>query len=71
MTGDVDRRIDWAGLELAPFPMSQQEGQLDLTMMIIDGGDRLGGYLSYNADLFDAATVEQMPPSTVNETPFT
>jgi amino acid adenylation domain-containing protein len=54
------RETSWGGLRIAPFPMFQQEGQFDLTLDVMqsDGGYAL--QLSYDPDLFDAATVERM-----------
>ncbi|MDH3604493.1 MAG: condensation domain-containing protein, partial [Candidatus Tectomicrobia bacterium] len=57
---DAERRVEWGGLEFAPFEMGQQEGQFDLTLLMIAGGNSLFGFLSYNTDLFDARTIERM-----------
>jgi len=48
-------------VRLSPFPVPQQEGQLDLLLEM--GGQTQGGYdatLKYNPHLFDLATVRQM-----------
>ncbi|MDH3599287.1 MAG: amino acid adenylation domain-containing protein [Candidatus Tectomicrobia bacterium] len=57
---DAERRVEWGGLELAPFEMGQQEAQFDLDLLMIDGGDTLFGFLRYNTDLFDAGTMQRM-----------
>ncbi len=48
------------GLSLAPFELSQQEGQFDLSLLIIESRDTLFGFLRYNTDLFDAGTIRRM-----------
>lgn len=47
-------------LPLEPLPLAQQAGQFELQMEIDEVGDALFGYLKYNTDLFDAATIDQM-----------
>jgi amino acid adenylation domain-containing protein len=56
----TDKTIDFGGLELSNFPMAQQEGQLDLTLEMIETGGELLGSLKYNSDLFDDATALKM-----------
>jgi Condensation domain len=53
-------RIDWGGLLLSPYPLSQQAGQFDLTLEIADKSDHMMGTLKYNTALFDEATAERM-----------
>lgn len=48
------------GLPLTPFPLSQQEGQFDLTMTVTDSTEVLSYSLSYSTDLFEPRTIEQM-----------
>ncbi len=54
-------RIDFGGLSLAPYPLPQQEGQVDVALEM--GGEvagRLFGVWKYNVDLFDADTMAAM-----------
>ncbi len=50
----------WGALELKPHELHQQEGQFDLTVELHDTGERLGGLIKYDPDLFDAATIERL-----------
>ncbi|RKG92068.1 non-ribosomal peptide synthetase [Corallococcus terminator] len=52
--------LEWAGLQLEPLAMGQQEGQFDLTLEMMETQDGLGGFFKYNTDLFDAATLRRM-----------
>ncbi|MFZ5602083.1 MAG: condensation domain-containing protein, partial [Pseudomonadota bacterium] len=45
------------GLEIEPMPVELVAARLDLTLMLADYGDHLGGMLEFNTDLFDHATV--------------
>jgi amino acid adenylation domain-containing protein len=54
------RRVEQAGLTLAPFKMAQQEGQFDLSLEMIEAQGSLSGNLRYNTDLFDGQTIERM-----------
>ena len=42
------------------FPLSQQEGQFDLTLNLIEDAKGISGTLKYNTDLFDIPTMEKM-----------
>jgi len=59
-TGMEVSRINFGGLELEPFYIPQQEGQLDLTLEMAEGRGLLWGILKYNTDLFDAPAIERM-----------
>ncbi|WP_129674304.1 non-ribosomal peptide synthetase [Candidatus Chloroploca sp. Khr17] len=48
------------GLQLEPFPLSQENGQFDLSLLLIEAGDALGAQLKYNSDLFEPATIARM-----------
>ncbi len=37
---EVDVRVPWAGLQLGPWRMPQQEGQVDLALELVQGTDR-------------------------------
>lgn len=52
--------VDWGGLPLEFLELRQQEGQFDLMLEAIEAGDALHGLFKYNADLFDASTIERM-----------
>ncbi len=56
--GNTNALVEWAGLKLRPFHISQQEGQFDLTMEIAEGHDIFSVALKYNTDLFDRSTAE-------------
>ncbi|MEE8525225.1 MAG: amino acid adenylation domain-containing protein, partial [Thermoanaerobaculia bacterium] len=47
-------------VELSPVEIPSRSAQFDLILEMRDGGERLEGALDYNADLFDATTVERM-----------
>lgn len=56
-----ESELEVAGARLRPFPVPQQEGQLDLWIEM--GGERDGcyvGVLRYNTDLFDHATAQDL-----------
>lgn len=57
-SGSARARIH--GLDFESFPVSQQEGQFDLSIEVIGTGEALKGVLKYNQDLFDAASMERM-----------
>jgi hypothetical protein len=50
-------RLGGLRAELCDVP--QQEGQLDLTVEVLQGADGFRAVLRYNTDLFDAATIER------------
>lgn len=60
ISDDPELRENFAGLELSPFPISQMEGQFDLTLELIEWEDSLTGCFKYNTDLFDADTIKRM-----------
>jgi amino acid adenylation domain-containing protein len=43
-----------------PFPVSQQEGQFDLDLSILDAGHSMPATLKFDAALFDRSTVERL-----------
>ncbi|MGP5159086.1 amino acid adenylation domain-containing protein [Pseudoalteromonas prydzensis] len=48
-------------LTLKPFRMTQQEGQFDLSIDLIDvAGESLSGICRYNSDLFDACRIKRL-----------
>lgn len=52
--------VDFGGLSVQAYPMSQQEGQFDLSLQMIEVEDILPGSFKYNTDLFDAATIHRL-----------
>ena len=47
-------------LELTPFEIDNGTTKFDLTLDLTETADGLNGYLNYNSDLFDAATIQRM-----------
>jgi amino acid adenylation domain-containing protein len=60
VAGETGERVEWGGLSLEPFKMAQQEGQLDLTLEMVEAMTSLFGVFKYNPDLFDAGTINRM-----------
>src|SRR5262249_9377506 len=58
--GEAGEQVAWGGVSLESFALAQQEGQLDLTIEMIEGHAFLFGLFKYNPDLFDATTIERM-----------
>jgi len=57
---ETGARMDFGGLELEHFALAQQEGQVDLTLEMIETRGSLKGVFKYNPDLFEAGTVRRM-----------
>lgn len=53
-------QLNWGGLILEPFDMAQQEGELDLTLELVETSKSLVSVFDYNVDLFDATTITHM-----------
>lgn len=53
-------KVNWGGIILEPFDMAQQEGEVDLTLELIEAKKTLTGVLNYNTDLFDSSTITSM-----------
>lgn len=49
-----------AELHLEPYPLSQEDGQFDLSLLLIEAGDVLSVTLKYGTDLFEADTIARM-----------
>ena len=60
LTSSSASRMDFGGIEIEPFFIPQQEGQLELVLEVGESGSQLFGNFKYNTDLFDARTVERM-----------
>jgi amino acid adenylation domain-containing protein len=48
------------GLTLSPFEIEERTSRFDLELDLRDTGVGFGGWIGYNTDLFEAATVERM-----------
>jgi amino acid adenylation domain-containing protein/non-ribosomal peptide synthase protein (TIGR01720 family) len=57
---EMETTVKFGGLDLAPFPLAQQEGQFDLKLDMQEIDGELFGVLQYNTDLFEAGTPAQM-----------
>ena len=55
----TEKNLDWGGLKLRPFEIPQLEGQFDLSLEVFEG-NCFKGEFRYNADLFNASTIERM-----------
>jgi len=53
-------RINFGDLLLENFPLEQQEGQLDLTLEIVESEGTLVGKLKFNAEIFDDLSITHM-----------
>ncbi len=49
----------WGSLEVKPFKIFDQEGQIDLSMEIVDDGSQILCSLKFNNDLFDNESASQ------------
>ncbi|MEV4702011.1 condensation domain-containing protein [Actinoplanes sp. NPDC049316] len=58
--GLFDGPVRHAGLDLELVDVPQQEGQLDLTVEVLQSGSRFTALLRYNRDLFLPATIERL-----------
>ena len=47
------------GVEASPVSASIETSKFDLTLILTDRGDGLGGFFEYATDLFDASTIER------------
>ena len=60
LDGEEPSRLDFGGLVIEPYPISQQAGQHELELEVYERPDLLVGVLQYNTDLFTAATIETL-----------
>jgi amino acid adenylation domain-containing protein len=58
--GDVASWTRFAEMEVAPFGLSQQDGQYDLALEMTEVSGSLFGEFKYNTDLFDASTIKRL-----------
>jgi amino acid adenylation domain-containing protein len=52
--------LDLAGLALRPVGFAARSAKFDVELALVDAGEALTGLLDYDADLFDAATLERL-----------
>jgi amino acid adenylation domain-containing protein len=53
-------RVAFGDVSLTPFPLLQQEGQLDLGLEAMEDQGTLGLFFKYSSDLFDEPTVARL-----------
>jgi len=53
-------RLQLPGIEVSAVELPTNTAKFDLTMSLVEEGDRLVGRLDYNTDLFDRATIQRM-----------
>ncbi|MEU5956282.1 condensation domain-containing protein [Streptomyces sp. NPDC047525] len=58
--GRPDATTEYAGLAVGPYPLPQQEGQLDLGVDVVQGADTLTVDFRYDGALFERETVERL-----------
>ena len=58
--GDGQDAIDFGGLRMRLYDMPQQEGQLDLTLELIESRGALVGSFKYDGNLFEPDTIARM-----------
>jgi len=54
------RPLALAGLTLEPLRVESETSRFDLTLAMVERGEELLGEMEYNADLFDATTIERL-----------
>lgn len=57
---ELEQPLRWAGLDVRPFRLAQQEGQLDLILEAIEAGDALLGVLKYRPAVFSSTAARAM-----------
>lgn len=55
-----EAELDFGGLTIRPFPINQQEGQMDITLEMGEANGQLFGVWKYSTDLFNQETIERM-----------
>ncbi|MEW6736657.1 MAG: amino acid adenylation domain-containing protein, partial [Acidobacteriota bacterium] len=59
-SGEINSSVKFAGLEMLPFPLTQQEGQFDLKLDMEEVQGALCSTLQYSTDMFDVTTISRM-----------
>jgi len=52
--------VNWPGFKLAPIDSESGTAKLDLSLYMVEGAHGLTARMEYNADLFDATTIQRM-----------
>src|SRR5262249_41921567 len=60
MLGHESSGLQMGGLQMEVYPVPTVATAFELSLLMEDAGDFLTGLLTYNTDLFDAATVERI-----------
>lgn len=60
VAGVENTRVEFGGLTLEPYALTQQEGQVELSLNVIESGGQFSGAFRYNAELFEGATISAM-----------
>lgn len=58
--GQQGPRVEWAGLDIAQYPLNQQEGQFELELEIVEAQGTFYGILKYNDQLFAATNMQML-----------
>jgi amino acid adenylation domain-containing protein len=58
--GDASARLKLGDLEMESFSLPERAAMFDITMMMAEAKGTFFAWLQYNADLFDAATIERI-----------
>ncbi len=58
--GQAETRLTLGGLPLEPLPLEERVAPFDLTLMMAEDAGNLAGTITYNADLFDPATIDRL-----------
>jgi amino acid adenylation domain-containing protein len=53
-------KMEVTGITLREMSMGSETAKFDLTLVMSEAGDRIGGGFSYSTDLFDDVTIKQM-----------
>ena len=51
--------LELTGLQIEQVPVDSRTSNMEMTLYMIEGAEGLDGYLEYNTDLFDTATVQR------------
>ncbi|HOY65274.1 MAG TPA: amino acid adenylation domain-containing protein [Candidatus Ozemobacteraceae bacterium] len=52
--------VSWGGMQLQAFDLPQQEGQLEITLEVVETAGVLAGTIKYDTDRFDAPTADRI-----------
>ena len=63
MMGQASARLELGGFVMEPFGLRAEATPFELSLIIEESGKQLAGCLQYNADLFDALTIERLVAS--------